>query len=852
MQTRKFGLRALALAFVSVMTLGVAACDDTEVVPAPTQTTIDISPSGTIDIFVGDRVQVVANAQNAPQGATTTFASSNTAVATVDANGVVTGVAPGIATITATSNANQGGTVRAAMTVRVSARTPTTPPPGTGTASVIITGIETAQGDAVTTNNVSGTVVVRMEVTPGPADSLVVSLGNRRACAISFSAATSLVTADGQQVEGAQVPLSCTINTATIGVVNGATTVSARLFDNNAVIASNQQSLTLNNPATATATAVGSRQAINPQTGLQWNGGDITVTVTPATFGGASVGRVFVTMLDAAGNPLGGTGSDTSATNGAFQVVFEEDDLEGIVSENLQFRISATTTTGQQFTFPGGGTTQNTTGIRYDNAVPTVDDDVLSEEAREFLGDVSLNDMVSDIAEETLGVDGVRVTFFTSEDDTLDPDEIIEEGDTLTDIGDLEEGEEFTLAALVCDALNNCVELEGFTFTVDVTVPTVEAIAVEDSAVFNAGDPTTGTLTVDVADELSGFDGTGLVVSATRTYLSGTTTTTVCVIGDEATEATTDAAFGDVNGAAFRGDGEVGTADTTCEPVEITEEIPVPDAAGYYTFNIQAVDVAGNISAAERITILVDPTAPTVTNVDFSASLDGGDEETVEARIDDNLDLEAYQVGVDFTGGFGSLPLTSRQIVDTSFGTPLTRRRDINQAVFFVQSLREDQDAGDAFDPGADFLADDIAIFAEDQAGNRTVSQTNITQTFTSSGFPTVTAFNVESTTSGASDELCLEDDCEDGAESLPLRVTLETATAADAPVERVQFYALIDGQYYLIATDESATTTVTTTRRRYVFNASITTAFIQGLTTAAPTGRPLPEILRALGFEQP
>jgi hypothetical protein len=29
-----------------------------------------------------------------------------------------------------------------------------------------------------------------------------------------------------------------------------------------------------------------------------------------------------------------------------------------------------------------------------------------------------------------------------------------------------------------------------------------------------------------------------------------------------------------------------------------------------------------------------------------------------------------------------------------------------------------------------------------------------------------------------------------------------------------------------------------------------VLTAFIQGLTTAAPTGRPLPEILQALGFE--
>ena len=88
MQTRNPGLRALTLALAGVLTLGLAACEETKTVTPQTPTTVTISPSGTVDLEVGDRVTVVANVNNADNAAVT-WASSNGAVATVDGNGTV-------------------------------------------------------------------------------------------------------------------------------------------------------------------------------------------------------------------------------------------------------------------------------------------------------------------------------------------------------------------------------------------------------------------------------------------------------------------------------------------------------------------------------------------------------------------------------------------------------------------------------------------------------------------------------------------------------------------------------------------------------------------------------------------
>ena len=105
--------------------------------PAPVTVTSITLDKTTADIVVGYtetlRVSSVEPADAADKSVT--WSSSNTAVATVDANGVVTGVADGTATITAT--ANDGSDVTATCTVGVFTLGPTT-----GTAKAKLNGTD--------------------------------------------------------------------------------------------------------------------------------------------------------------------------------------------------------------------------------------------------------------------------------------------------------------------------------------------------------------------------------------------------------------------------------------------------------------------------------------------------------------------------------------------------------------------------------------------------------------------------------------------------------------------------------------------------------------------------------------
>ncbi len=99
--------------------------------PPPVVTTVTVSPPSA-SIAVGATVSltaVVKDAQgNTMTGQTVTWSTSNAAIATVSANGVVSGVAGGSATITATSSGKSGTSA-----ITVNAPPPPPPPPPSGT-----------------------------------------------------------------------------------------------------------------------------------------------------------------------------------------------------------------------------------------------------------------------------------------------------------------------------------------------------------------------------------------------------------------------------------------------------------------------------------------------------------------------------------------------------------------------------------------------------------------------------------------------------------------------------------------------------------------------------------------------
>jgi len=106
MRNRGIALIMMAAAIVAVACGG----DDT---PTGTAAVVAVTVSApSAAIFVGATSQLTATAKdasgNAVSGAAVTWTSSSDAIATVSASGLVTGVAPGTATITATSNGKTG------------------------------------------------------------------------------------------------------------------------------------------------------------------------------------------------------------------------------------------------------------------------------------------------------------------------------------------------------------------------------------------------------------------------------------------------------------------------------------------------------------------------------------------------------------------------------------------------------------------------------------------------------------------------------------------------------------------------------------------------------------------------
>ncbi len=88
-------------------------------------TSITLDPSGSAFVKIGDTLQITASVQ--PSDAsdkTVSWTSSDPAVASVDANGLVTAVSEGTAVITVTSNANPSVTAQISVTVTQNIRPP--------------------------------------------------------------------------------------------------------------------------------------------------------------------------------------------------------------------------------------------------------------------------------------------------------------------------------------------------------------------------------------------------------------------------------------------------------------------------------------------------------------------------------------------------------------------------------------------------------------------------------------------------------------------------------------------------------------------------------------------------------
>ncbi|HMG69747.1 MAG TPA: Ig-like domain-containing protein, partial [Gemmatimonadaceae bacterium] len=186
----------------------------TAVTPAPVAS-VTVSPSAA-SVVVGATQQLTATTKDSTDavltGRSVTWSSSNTAFATVDANGLVTGVAAGSATITATSEGKSGTSAITVTATSVPVATVTVDP----TSASIVTGVTQqltatttdAAGNTLTGRNIAWTSDVGSVATVDASTGLVTGVGS----------GTATITATSEGKSGTAVITVTAVSVATVTV----------------------------------------------------------------------------------------------------------------------------------------------------------------------------------------------------------------------------------------------------------------------------------------------------------------------------------------------------------------------------------------------------------------------------------------------------------------------------------------------------------------------------------------------------------------------------------------------------------------------------------------------------------
>jgi hypothetical protein len=680
----------------------VAACGDDVTVIAPPGggiNSVTVAPDQ-VTIPVQGQVQMIA-AVNADSGkaTTVTWTSSNTAVASVSATGLVTGVTAGTVGITACSTVNSS--VCGAATVIVAA-----PVPATISIQSVTTG---ATNVPVNINNVFGQIDVSLNFEPGstPATSVELLLDGVVVASQGFSSlewGALVAKAVEEGGELAKVVIVLSINTAdfdaTTGVVkyfNGPRQLSARAnLQGGSQVATPSQTLVFNNASgflatLSTTNAPDPDNAINTLTGLQWMGGNAVINLVGVSYvQGQTIASVGFTVL--------GKTRTATLTNGVATLTWSEGTawtstntgVGGYLSPAAgeMFTAGSAVFSGGQSVVPGvNGIFLNGTNatpplqtIRLDNvgpgavalnpsapvqpaitvaAITAVWVNATTSFAAGQLGvptQTTLN--ASD-----LGVDVVTAEFYaTAFGAALPATACSVTGLTLITTGaNLAEttvSAAFRIRVLFKDALGNisCADLApggivGGQLGADFTAPTGTVTGPAAGPPGLNVDP--GNFAVTASDNASGFDPAGgLLVIMTRLNANNTTT---CVIGS-------------------------GTGCVTPATQTLTfDATGGPNVEGYYTTTITLVDQAGNQTVLVTARLYQYDVTPTGFSggISLPALIAGATTNTFAATATDNLDLNTIFGDVAYP--LATLRYPSQSI--GSWGPPLEQSAAVSYAV---------------------------------------------------------------------------------------------------------------------------------------------------------------------------
>jgi Big-like domain-containing protein len=651
--------------FVGVLALAaLTACGDKNTTPTPTVTGVTVTPSPAT-VAVGGRTTLVATVTGTGTfDQTVTWSSGDATIATVDGNGVVTGVAAGTTTIIAASTANPAVKGAASLTVGSGSNIPVT---------VTISSInQTTAAGSVPANlaAVAGQLDVTLNVDPGTQKLTGVNLimncvgnGSKDTVVASETIGSNLVPASDE----AAAPVTLSFNTAafnpTTGAVafkNGACTMKAQ-----AITAGGTQNATVSQPLTLAnvdgdiVTTTTSGATANDANGLPWHAGSITVSATPVLYSGRTPATLTITFPGATTPsqvvPASASGTTTATWSSTASsgprvtqlTLFGPNDANGFPT-GVHPTVLIVDTNGTDLSL-GQINPTSQSDLRVDNqspAAPTLAS--LSATATGNNNWVTAAYTFTGTGKyvsggDNSGVGGTTLTVFAAPNNASVPAALTGNvGGILTatgsactttgftavtsgaDLANSTNNAGYVVRILETDKLGNvrCADLSTggvrTTFGVDKNAPVASitagpanlAIAKTAAALSNAG-----TFTVAFQDSLSGFSATPFLVTTTRFDQAAAAT---CVVGTVVNSVCTPAA---------QAGGPVSATGGSASD-------------GYYTTHIQVQDQAGNITDLGTIQVLVDNTAPVaVAGVAIPASITANSSQTFSSAFTDNLDL---------------------------------------------------------------------------------------------------------------------------------------------------------------------------------------------------------------------
>lgn len=687
MTKQKFALLGLAFAV-----LGAAACEDkTDVVipdPLPPALEIAVTPQ-TVDLKVGQNAQIVASVTGGAAGSdkSVTWASSNTSVATISANGnvvTVTGAAEGVATITATATAD--ASVKAAAIVNVT-------PAGGLPPSISIKSITTgATNLPVNINNVFGQIEItlNLDVPTGTTVSAVKLLANGTEIYSQTISGAELSVNDEAQSASELVAswntadfdrtLPATVGTRQGKYKNGTTEIKAQVIGPQGTItATTSQTIVLNNTnfIFVKRSAPSGSNCTLSSAGFQWCTGDVVFDAVGVSFTGNANDDLASATLNAVEGAHSAAVTDAAAP---FQFTLTKSgnatgasisDFEGPIAANGGFSVNGVTTGGQPTT--GCIVTDATPSPLNLNCAVLGGNVILPAAFNE--DNVAPNVTLFDITPATLGcapatacyVNGafsfaIRTGFFAATDAGVGTvSATFQAGPNTSSLTPVSTGNDLAetvtptliVQAVVSDKLGNsktvyagpvaATPLTSATgaqlLGIDKTAPTSSVSTnIPNNSVNFA--PTSPAWTISFSD--GGVGPSGFSANPVRVQLKNTRPSGDSCFAPTSpiTPATTIACLTNTGAVNYQADDGIIDIDYTLVP---------GTSEGYWQINGYVLDQAMNQSTPNfsRITLL-DVTPPVVGGISGPSSLPGGSSATFTAGLADNIDLLNLMPSLDY------------------------------------------------------------------------------------------------------------------------------------------------------------------------------------------------------------